>query len=652
MIIDRDLGIMLPDGTRLSAKIWRPESSQTEPVPAILEYLPYRKSDGTAARDETMHPWFASRGYACLRVDRRGCGDSEGVFDDEYSEQELQDGENILRWIAAQPWCTGHVGMQGISWGGFNGVQLAARAPEPLKAVISIGTTVDRFHDDIHYKGGIQLGENIGWAATATSWCAMPPDPALAGPNWRDAWLTRLAQMPFMAKIWAENSDRNTYWKHGSVCETFEKLSAPVLVMGGLHDGYRNAMAAMVENLSCVAKGVAGPWSHKYPHISTIGPSIDYHNLALRWWDRWLKGKSNGAENDPAMRTYVMDSIAPDDSLSFRPGHWVADQSWSSEQVDTATLPFGHGVLGAKDTFSARIETKLACGQSCGEFFPFGFGGGELPGDQSLDDALSTCFESVPFDEDRTILGAPTVKLRVSADATCAQLIVRLCDLRPDGSSALISMGLLNLRHRDGFDQKTPLEPGQTYDVSLRLDHTAYRLPAGHRVRVAISGSYWPYCWPEDRHFTLTLTEGSVDLPIRKSQDAVTYEFEPPIDFPRRQVRQLRPNSAKKSWTTDANGNLVLEIVGDQGQNEDVETGLITQSTLHERWSIHPDDPATAQVDITWTRGLSRGDWKTSTKLTAQMRGEKDMFSIRQTLEAWEDADLVFSDTQSARVPR
>ncbi|MGB0867485.1 MAG: CocE/NonD family hydrolase, partial [Granulosicoccaceae bacterium] len=277
-----DMRIALPDGTELSARAWIPTSSDSTPVPAILEYLPYRKSDGTAARDHIMHPYFAERGYACVRVDARGCGDSDGLFDDEYSEQELQDGVEIVHWIAGQSWCTGRVGMQGISWGGFNGLQIAARCPEPLKAVISIGSTVDRYADDIHYKGGVQLSENIGWAATAMSWFSMPPDPAIVGDKWHKMWLNRLENTPFLASTWLRHPNRDNYWKHGSVCEDYGAIKAAVLTIGGLHDGYRNTMSHLMSNLDAPVKGIAGPWNHKYPHISTIAPAIGYLQEAMR----------------------------------------------------------------------------------------------------------------------------------------------------------------------------------------------------------------------------------------------------------------------------------------------------------------------------------------------------------------------------------
>ena len=374
--IDRHFVIPLPDGTQLSAKVWRPKSCDT-PLPAIVEYLPYRKSDGTAARDMPMHSHFAAHGYICLRVDRRGCGDSEGLFDDEYSPQELQDGVDILNWIAAQDWCSGNIGMQGISWGGFNSLQIAALAPEPLKAVITIGSTVDRFADDIHYKGGIQLGENIGWAATSMSWFSMPPDPEIAGENWRDIWLNRLNATPFLAREWMSHPTRDAYWQHGSICEDYTAIKAPVLAMGGLHDGYRNTMAHLVENLSAPVKSIAGPWSHKYPHISTIGPSIDYLGEALRWWDHWLKGVDTGVENDPAYRAYIMDSVAPDPSLDHRDGRWVADAEWPSPKITTRHFGFGQNTLGTKAPFAANVTTDLAVGKNAGEYFPFGFGPGE-----------------------------------------------------------------------------------------------------------------------------------------------------------------------------------------------------------------------------------------------------------------------------------
>lgn len=111
--------IPLKDGTTLAARIWLPEDAERNPVPAILEYLPYRKRDGTYERDALTHPYLAGNGYAGVRVDIRGSGESSGLLFDEYSEQEQSDGLEVIAWLAAQPWCSGAVGMMGISWGGI-----------------------------------------------------------------------------------------------------------------------------------------------------------------------------------------------------------------------------------------------------------------------------------------------------------------------------------------------------------------------------------------------------------------------------------------------------------------------------------------------------------------------------------------------------
>lgn len=647
-----DMGIPLPDGTRLSARVWMPDSAEKDPVPAIFEYLPYRKSDGTAARDHGMHLHFAKAGYACLRVDRRGCGDSEGLFDDEYSEQELQDGVDIINWITAQPWCSGRVGMQGISWGGFNGLQIAALAPEPLKAVISIGTTVDRYHDDIHYKGGVQLCENIGWAATVSSWFSMPPDPKLR-PNWREMWFDRLENAPFLASRWIRHADRDAYWRHGSVCEDYSPIKAPVLVMGGLHDGYRNAMAALVENLDAPVKGIVGPWSHKYPNISTIEPSIDYLNEALRWWDHWLKDVDTGVEADPAYRTYLMDSVKPDPALDLRPGQWVGLPGGPKDVATVETLHLGDCTLGEKEPFSAELETDLLCGQNCGEFFPFGFGPGELPDDQNQDDSLSLCFDGGVLEHGGNLLGAPEVSLTVASNSPRAQIVARLCDVRPDGRCALITMGMQNLRHRNGFNHAEDLVPGTTYDVTLTLDQASYHLPAGHRLRLAISSSYWPFCWPESQPVTLTFSGGTLSLPWLEVGQGTQVDFDPPVEMEKRRYQELKPGHERKEWHHDPKTDRhVLEIVGDHGRKMDVGSGLITQSAVSEKWEVTRDDPTSAQVEIIWTRSLGRDDWEVSSKVTTHMRGEAENFVVDQHVEAFEGPTKVFDRHYSDTIPR
>ncbi len=644
--------IPMPDGCRLSARIWRPVGAG--PVPAILEYLPYRKRDGTAARDALTHPYLAAHGYACVRVDMRGCGDSEGLFEDEYSEREIADGLAVIDWLAAQDWCSGAVGMMGISWGGFNGLQIASRAPEPLKAVVTICSSVDRFADDIHYKGGIMLGENPGWAATALSWFSMPPDPEIVGPRWRDMWLDRLENTPFLLRRWSAHQTRDAYWKHGSVCEDYSAIKAAVLAVGGWHDGYRNTISHLVANLDAPVKGLVGPWNHKYPHIALPGPRIDFLGEMLRWWDHWLKGIDRGVGDDPALRAYIMDSVAPEVSYTHRPGRWVAVRDWPPKLGEDQDLHLaGYTLASEPGRVDRHIPTRMECGQGTGEYFPFGFGPGELPDDQIADDAMSGCFDSAPLDRTVDLLGAPRVALRLASDQDCGQIAVRLCDLRPDGTSALIAHGFLNLRLREGPERAIPLLPGKVYDVELDLDHCGYSIPAGHRLRLAISASYWPFVWPAGRDVTLDIEAGRLRLPVLEPSAWDPCGFAGPVSAQARRERSLSARTESKRIVRDPEtGQIRLEIIGDDGRIEDLETGLVSGACVEETFSIQPEDPASAHAAFRWERTLQRGDWAVSSRAQVEVAGRAGHFDLRVSLSASEGSGELFTREWVAQVPR
>src|SRR5690242_13008433 len=281
--------ITLKDGVRLSARMWLPDDAETNPVPAILEYIPYRKRDGTRGRDEPMHHYFAGHGYASIRVDLRGSGESDGLLEDEYLQLELDDGVEVIAWIAAQKWCNGSVGMMGKSWGGFNCLQVAALRPKPLKAVLSVCSTDDRYADDIHYMGGCLLNDNLWWGAIMLAYQARPQDPAIAGEGWRADWLDRLDRLPFFPALWAAHQRRDDYWRHGSICEDFSAITCPVFAVGGWADAYTNAIPRLLEGLTVPRLGLIGPWAHIYPQDGSPGPAIGFLQEATRWWDHWLK---------------------------------------------------------------------------------------------------------------------------------------------------------------------------------------------------------------------------------------------------------------------------------------------------------------------------------------------------------------------------
>ncbi len=643
VIEEPDLGITLSDGTRLSARVWRPEGAETAPTGAVLEFLPYRKRDGTTTRDELAHPWFAERGLVCLRVDMRGNGDSEGLMEDEYSPQELADAVEVIDWIAAQPWSNGKVGMMGISWGGFNALQVAALQPEPLKAIITLCSTVDRFADDIHYKGGCLLNENLGWGATMWAYSSRAPDPALRE-NWREMWLERLKAEPFLPALWLSHQRRDAYWQHGSVCEDFSALKAAVLAVGGWGDAYKNAVPQLVDNVPG-AKGILGPWVHKYPHFAVPAPRMDFLGEAFDFWAAHLLG---GAPYDtPAKRIYIMDGVRPATWYTERPGRWVADPV-----TDTRTLHLTDaGLSDTPGPLGAHIASPADTGSEAGEYCAIWLGP-EMPGDQRPDDARSVCFDTGPLPEATDISGAPAVTLTLTPDQAQGQLAVRLCHVHPDGASTRITYGVLNLTHRKSAAAPEPMTPGAPLTVTVPLDHIGYRVPAGHRLRVAVSTAYWPLIWPGPAALTAELTEGSLALPCISASEEISLPDEPQMAAPR-QTETLRSEAHVRRRETDlVTGAVTLVIEDDFGKIRDSSHGLINGTIARERWTIHPDDPLSARGACHWTTELERDGTRLRTETRCEMWSDAETFYLSAHLAAYEDDSLIFEKPVAAEIPR
>lgn len=648
-----DMGIVMSDGCRLSARVWMPEDADGDPVPAILEHLPYRKRDGTTARDALTHPYFAGHGYACIRVDMRGNGDSEGLMEDEYSDQEWRDAVEVIAWAAAQPWCNGKVGMMGISWGGFNSLQVAALQPPALKAIVTLCSTDDRYADDIHYKGGLLLNENMGWGATMLSYSSRPPDPALVGDKWRDMWLDRLENEPFLPAIWLRHQTRDAYWKRGSVCEDFSRIKAATLAVGGWGDAYKNAVARLVKGITAApAKGIVGPWIHKYPHFAVPKPAIGFLQEALRWWDRWLKDIDTGVEKDPAMRLYLMDSAPPREWYEERNGRWIADAEWPSPRTSQRRLELGAELAMADGaSLPASISSPQDTGMAGGEYCAIWLGP-EMPGDQREDDARSLCFEMQAAD-DTDIFGSPVVTLRLAANRPSAMIAVRLCDVHPDGSSTRITYGVLNLAHRNSHEHPEPVVPGEDMEITLLLDDIAYRLPKGHTMRLAISSSYWPLVWPSPEPVTLTVSGGALTLPVRETATDPEWTFAEPEAARPWRTEALRKNSNSRRVDRDeATGTVTLSIVDDFGEIRDLDHGLVHGELARETWTIHPDDPLSARGETHWTQTYGRDGWSVRTETFTTMTSTRDTFHLTARIIAYEGELIVFERDFDEIIPR
>ena len=653
IIVDENLGIILSDGCRLSARTWIPENAHEFPVPAILEYLPYRKRDGTIARDELTHPYFAKRGYASIRVDIRGNGDSQGIMLDEYTSQELNDAVEVINWLAKQPWCSGTVGMMGISWGGFNSLQVAALQPKPLKAIITLCSTVDRYADDIHYKGGCLLNENLGWGSTMWAYSSRPPDPALVGQAWRKMWQERLEAEPFLPIGWLKHQRRDNYWKHGSVCEDFSKIKAATLAIGGWGDGYKNTVSHLVENLSCPVKGIVGPWIHKYPHFAVPGPRIDFLHEALRWWDRWLKNEKTDVENDPAYTVYLMDGVEPKSSYDYRKGQWVSFDQWPAQlPIKTLNLNKDFGLRKQKENVRKIISSPQTCGLDGGEYCAIWLGP-DLPGDQRIDDVNSATFTTEELTKQIDIVGAPRVKLKLRPTTSTAQISVRLNHIHPTGASTRITYGVFNLGYVDGFDNPRKLRKGETISIEFNLDQIAYSVSKGHKIRLSISNAYWPLLWPTPEKGAIEVIAGSIDIPF--INDGL-YNF-----------RQFLPEKADEPWKTKTirkatntrkvirnigSDEVTVEIIDDFGSVRDLTHDLEIGSIAREWWTIQPDDPLSANGRTHWTEERSRGEWKTRTETFATMRSDAENFYIHAKLEAYENEKLFFEKEISETINR
>ena len=652
--------IPMPDGVRLAGKIWLPENAQSHPVPAILEFIPYRKRDGTVFRDARIQPHIAAHGYACLRVDIRGSGESEGILSDEYLAREQQDAVEIIEWLCRQPWCSGAVGMTGISWGGFNSLQIAALRPPALKAIITICSTDDRYADDIHYMGGCLLNEHPAWAADRFTWGALPPDPQLVGERWRQMWLERLeAHRPWL-ETWLSHQRRDAYWKHGSVCEDYSAIGCAVYAIGGWEDSYSNAVPRLLERLTCPRKGLIGPWTHAYPHLSRPGPAIGYLQEALRWWDHWLKDIDSGIMDEPMYRVWMLEPKTPRPWYDEHPGRWVAEDVWPSPRIRQLERHLLPGILAEQASLPStllRIRSPEITGTGCGRWGGYGGEDPDLPLDQRAEDGRSLCFDTISLADDIEILGAPEVALTIASDRPRALLVARLCDVAPNGISALITYGLLNLTHREGHEFPQALEPGRFYRVRIRLNDIARRVPKEHRLRLALATAHWPIVWPAPRAAILTLStkDSRLSLPVRppRLNDSDLKSFGPPIAPPPIAYRESRvPRAWRRVVDEIGSGVRRVELGKDYGAGEILELGIADDGIMIETHEIGSNDPLSAKCRIVARAGMSSAGRMCRIETVSELSAGEEKFHLDCRIGAFENEELVFARTFRSSIPR
>jgi uncharacterized protein len=285
-----------------------------------------------------------------------------------------------------------------------------------------------------------------------------------------------------------------------------DSIQIPVFLIGGFADGYRDTIPRLLAQLKSPVQAIVGPWEHSFPHDATVGPDIEWRELAVRWLDQWLKGRDTGINSEPKLQVYMRHWFSPDPTLTEIPGEWRNEESWppQGQQIHTLYLRDNHS-LDAESTSAAAVHS-LKYVPSIG--VDIGKEAFDLQPDQRPFDAFSLVYDSAPLETESAILGMPEVHLRASATARLANWFVRLSDDAPDGRVTMITFGGLNGAQRESMTDPQDLEPNQIYSLRVPMRFTSWVFAPGHRIRLSISNAQWPMFWPTPYAMTTSLHLG------------------------------------------------------------------------------------------------------------------------------------------------
>lgn len=632
--------IPMADGVRLSARLFLPKGRG--PSPAVLEYIPYRKRDAYRQHDTAWGHQMASRGFAYVRVDVRGSGDSEGVLTDEYAEPELSDGESILDWISRQPWCSGAVGMRGLSWGGINTLQVAARRPRALKAIMALGTTDTRYGNDAHYVGGAVGHTNLQWGVLFKTVMAGPPDPAVVGEAWEPMWRARLEATPAIMRTWLEHQRNDAYWRRGSIDQNWSAIQVPTYVVSGWRDAYADPVPRLLAHLKVPRKGMIGPWGHIYPWAATPH-GLDWAVEELRWWTHWLVGTETGIMAEPMLRAFMPYASGEETAPKPVPGRWVAEAAWPSPTIKPKRLHLTS--QGLAEVAGVPERAVVAGGKVIGLTKPEWIDRPAM--DQSLDDTRALSFDSAPLTADLEILGVPVLKVRVRADRPVATLAVRLTEVTPEGRSWLVTWGVKNLTHRTSDTDPAPLKPGEDYDVTVPLIVAGRRFNKGSRIRVSLSEGLWPLVWPspEVANLELALEHCALELPVRPPEPTPA-----PFSIPERFSEGETPAPITTQPVSPGRYRISLDAPPAPFTWPDI--GSTTSRGHWETVELTEGAPNSGVWRQKAVSAWSRGDWACEVTATVELKSTETEFLVSEALTARRSGEVVFERASEARIPR
>jgi predicted acyl esterase len=482
-----------------------------------MEYHPYRRLGAALPdwRDEypPVVPYLAEYGYAVVQYDVRGTGSSSGFSQDIYSLAERQDGYEMIAWIAAQPWCTGVVGMIGKSYGAVVQWQVAVQRPPALKAIIVRSANDDVYTGFTNPGGCIRPWMFEYYAPLMNALNFAPPDPALVGERFAAIWAERLERSVPWSLGYIGNTNHGRYWRDQSLAPDYDRVQCAVLLIEGWADWYATEELRAFQRLNVPKKVLIGPWGHYYPEEKEAlpGPRIDTRREYLKWFEHWLKGIDNGVMDEPPVSVFVRGWQQPTLLCLTDTGTWRSEAAWPPARVlPRAGYLAGGGRLAdaaedaGADSFVYRPSVGLTTGRrGLGSTTPWG-----MPIDQRLDEAFSLLFTSEPLCERIELLGQPEVVLHVSSTARVAYFHVKLCDVARDGTSRLICDGGLLATHRNSHEHPEPLAAGEVYELFIPLRHCAYAIEPGHRLRAAIAGAEFQNAWPTGEAAISTVHRG------------------------------------------------------------------------------------------------------------------------------------------------
>jgi hypothetical protein len=575
-----------------------------------MEYIPYRKDE--VLPGARFYYGLAQHGYVVARVDIRGTGGSEGENTDEYVLQEQHDGYDAIEWLAAQPWCDGHINMMGISYGGFSSLQVASHNPPHLTSIIPVAFTDDRYTDDCHFRGGLmRLYYDPGlYGNMMIAYNAMPSYPEWAGGDWATMWEHHLEHNePYILK-WFNHQTDGPYWRHGSVRDIPDHIKCAVFLIGGWADGYPNPPLRLFQALKAPKKVLVGPWNHSMPDTAIPGPRIDYLHEVVRWLDYWCKGIHNGVMDEPPVTVYLQHAQPPIVDRLDTVGEWRSETGWPPPGAKDKTLYLGAnhslqddpGVEGS-EAYDYNPTVGMTAGLWSGGF-QFG-----LPGDQRPDEAYSLVYTTPPIEEEVYIIGWPHAILHVSSSASVMGFAVSLCDVHPDGVSQLVAKGMLNGTRRKSFIHPEPMTPGEVYELDVQIDCTAWKFAKGHRIRLNLASADWPNVWPTPEPGTNRVYHGNARpsrlvLPTVPAQaSGASPEFLPSAVVMSKHSSAVQPPTWQFIHEV-LTGRVLFNLY--QETNYRVNDTTVNYRTYKETCQLDPKDPAHASVRGLYTLCIAR----------------------------------------------